>query len=115
MKNTKILMCATLMLLNAKVLAAGHVTDALIKTLYCGYFGAYEMCSITFDKPIEEKDSCHTNKDRMQFKVDSDIGKALLSVALTANASGKKVEVYSRGTCTIHPKIADLDWIKIKE
>ncbi len=51
----------------------------------------------------------------MQFKVDTDIGKAILSVALSAQATQKSVNVYSTGSCTIFNGLADVNWITIKE
>lgn len=96
--------------------SVGHVIDAKITTVYCGYVGTYEMCSVTFDKPIEDLDSCHTltNSQRMQFKPDTAIGNAILSIALTAHATQKNVNVYSTGRCDIHDGLSDVNWITIK-
>lgn len=102
-------------LLSSFSFGAGHVTDAKIETLYCGYVGTYEMCSITFNKPIEDKDQCHTNAtERMQFKPDTSIGQAILSVALAAQAAQKYVNVRSTGQCTIISGFPDVNWVTIK-
>ncbi len=97
-----------------QVSAAGHVRDATIISVYCGYEGTYNMCSVAFDKPITTKDTCHTiNSSRMQFKADGTIGGSLLSLALTAHTTQKKVHVYSTGECTIYNGLADIQYIEI--
>ncbi|MBE0388879.1 hypothetical protein PLUTE_a3622 [Pseudoalteromonas luteoviolacea DSM 6061] len=50
----------------------------------------------------------------MHFKVNTDLGKALLALALAAQASKKNVDVFSTGQCTIAPNIVDVNWIEIK-
>lgn len=94
----------------------GHVNDVKITSVYCGYPDTYNMCSVEFDTEILERDTCHTmiNAKRMQFKADTEIGKALLSIALTAHASQKNVDIYSTGKCTIYSGLSDINFIKIK-
>ncbi len=101
-------------LISLNAYAVGHVIDAKIESVYCGYPSSHQMCSVTFSKPIIDKDSCHTSSERMQFKVDTDIGKALLSIALSAHATQKNVDVYSTGSCTVYNGLADVNWITIK-
>ena len=112
MKKIITLLFAGLLPLHAT--AAGYVTNAKITSLYCGYVNSYKTCSITFDKPIINKDACHTGSERMQFQPNTDIGKAMLSVALAAQATKQNVEVYSTGSCTIYPGFADVNWITIQ-
>ena len=106
-----------LYLFSAYAFGVGHVINAKITTVYCGYPGTYDMCSLTFSKPIESLDACHTlvNSQRMQFKPDTAIGKAILSIALTAHSTQKNVDVYSTGGCTIYTGLSDVNWITIKD
>ncbi len=100
-------------LLPFQVSAEGHVIDAKINSVYCQY--NLNMCSVVFNKPIAGKDPCHTiDSNRMQFRVDDPIGKALLSIALTANSTQKNVTIHSTGVCTIYNGLADLGRIEIK-
>lgn len=94
---------------------AGHVIDAKITSLYCGYVEVHQMCSITFNKPIQNKDACHTGSERMQLKPDTEIGKAMLSIALAAQVAQKNVNVYSTGKCTIFNGFADVNWVTIRQ
>jgi len=73
------------------------------------------MCSIQFDKEVVNKDACHTiNANRMQFKGDSSMGSSLLSIALTAQSTQKKVDIYSTGKCTVYSGLPDVQFIEIK-
>lgn len=102
-------------LLPFQVSAVGHVKDAVIISIYCGYENVYDMCSISFDKPIVDKDLCHTNNSsRMQFKGNGTMGNSLLSMALTAHSTGKRVHVYSTGACTVYNGLADVQYIEIR-
>ncbi len=114
MKMISILVVASL-LFPLNILAKGYVKDTKITSIYCGYPSSFEMCSITFDKPIIAKDDCHTlAAERMQFKPDTAIGKAVLSIALSAQATQQKVDIHSTGTCNIYSGIADMNRINIK-
>lgn len=98
-----------------QVSAAGHVIDAKITSVYCGYEGTYNMCSVVFDKVIIDKDSCHTiNSNRMQFKGNGEMGGSLLSIALAAYMAHKKVNIYSTGSCTVYNGLADVKFIEVK-
>ena len=96
----------------------GNVSDTLIKKVYCGYVEGNNMCSIVFDKPIQNKASCANNASstvsyRMQFQLNDEIGKALLSLALTAYTTGKSVNISSTGFCNIFSGLSDLDLIEL--
>jgi hypothetical protein len=79
------------------------IRDARITGVYCGIFNGANMCSIYFDKKSSSSPGCasEVQKMRMQLKVDTDIGRAMLSIALTAYAQGKIVWAIGTDTCTI--------------
>ncbi|MGS2717220.1 hypothetical protein ACVBE9_03535 [Eionea flava] len=110
----KSIVLVSLFLFSLQANAVGHVRDATISSVYCGYQDVHNMCSITFDKAIVDKDACHTiNVDRMQFRGDGSMGGALLSIALAAQATQQKVHIYSTGKCTIYNGLADINFITI--
>lgn len=98
--------------------AVVHVKDAVIESVYCGYVDTYDMCSVLFTSDTVmhgQEGSCHTlAAKRMQFKGDTPMGQALLSLALTAHATKAKVDVYARENCTIYPGLSDVNFITIK-
>ncbi|KZN38100.1 hypothetical protein N474_01485 [Pseudoalteromonas luteoviolacea CPMOR-2] len=114
MRKLSSILSLVMILFSTDAFSASHVYNAKITSLYCGYIGTTENCSIKFDKPILQKDACHTSAERMHFKVNTDLGKALLALALAAQASKKNVDVFSTGQCTIAPNIVDVNWIEIK-
>ena len=96
--------------------ATGHVNDATITGLYCGYDGSFNMCSVLFNKTIvgADPDGCNTiTANRMQFKGDTDMGKAILAVALTAYTTQKLVTIHSTGLCDVYPGLLDIRYIEL--
>ncbi len=93
---------------------SAQVLDAKITSIYCGYPESYQMCSVAFDKAIEQRDSCNTiTANRMQFSINSDTGKSLLSLGLTAYTTQKSVNVYSTGACTVYQGLSDIQYIEL--
>lgn len=92
----------------------GNVQGAKITSVYCGYFDERNMCSMEFDKAIDDRDECNTIiANRMQFKVDTEIGKSILSIALVAHSTQKSVKVYSTGLCDVYGGLSDVNYIEI--
>lgn len=67
-----------------------------------------------FGGVINNKDECHTiNANRMQFKGNGEMGSSLLSIALAAQLTRKKVNIYSTGLCDVYNGLADVKFIEI--
>jgi len=113
------LLILTALLAGSSLSFAGSVSDAKVTQLYCGYFSTSSVCSVVFDKDFSPEDSCITGAGysklkRMQFKLDDEIGKALLSIALTSYTTGATVNASSIGT-TCTDGFADLKYIELKK
>jgi len=94
----------------------GNVTASKITEIYCGYYSGKNMCSIYFDKEIDGAPTCHVNnRKRMQIKTDDDTGKAILSLALTAHATQKPVDIGGKGTCDVHSDTEDMNVFHMKQ
>ena len=103
------------LIMSSSAYAYSTVNSALITEIYCGYVEGREMCSVVFNKQIANGDACSTaSTNRMQFKVDTDIGRSLLTLGLAAKATKATVYAASRGTCNIYNGISDLAYIEIK-
>jgi hypothetical protein len=90
-------------------IATGHtgtVTNAHVTGAYCGVFSGVTMCSVYFDKKISASPGCvptstpNEQNHRLQFRPD-DLGKTILSIALSAQATGTPVEASGNNTCGI--------------
>jgi len=111
------ILSAILVLLPSIAFGVGHVDNVKIESVYCGYAGTHDMCSVKFydSETILDKDTCHTlNAKRMQFKGNTAMGQTLLTIAMTAFSANKPVDVYSTGSCTIYAGLPDVNWITIK-
>ncbi len=92
---------------------AGSVTNAKISRVYCGIVSGIEMCSVYFDKSIDGP-SCQTlSPQRMQFQVNSEMGKSLLSLALMAYSTKREVYLKGKNTCDIFSGLEDLELIEL--
>jgi len=92
----------------------GHVNNATITGLYCGFEGSYNMCSVLFNKTIEDADPCNTiPANRMQFRGDTNMGKAILAVALTAYTTKNLVTIHSTGLCDVYKGLSDVNYIEL--
>ncbi len=93
----------------------GEIRDARVTGVYCGIYNGANMCSVYFDKKSNASNSCisEVQKMRMQLKVDTEIGRAMLAVALAANAQGKIVYANGTETCNIWTQTEDLNVIFI--
>ena len=115
----RILLMISLLAFSSLSFAVSHVSNAKIKSAYCGYEGTFDMCSIEFedDVVIKTPDNCYTipNANRMQFKSNTETGKAILSIALSALAADKNVDVYGTGKCEIYPGLSDINYIIIRK
>ena len=116
----KIRFCRVLILLGALFasglsVAAGVIKDAKIEGIYCGIFNGANMCSIYFDKSAVSSPSCAVShlKLRMQISTETNIGRSMLSLALTAHSTGKTVFASGTGTCSVWSDTEDLNSIFI--
>jgi hypothetical protein len=93
---------------------AGQITDALVTGVYCGIYSGKNMCSVYFNKQSNVSNSCaSTQKFRMQLSADTEIGRAMLSLAITANAQGKIVSAEGTESCSIWPDTESLNAISL--
>ena len=91
-----------------------EVQGAKVTGVYCGIYGGKNMCSVYLNKELSIEETCSTYKHRFMLSAESDIGKAMLSIALSAHAQGKEVMVRGSKACTIHHDSEDLDVIFIQ-
>lgn len=103
------------LLIPSLVSAKGLIMETKVTGIYCGIYNGANMCSLYFDKESTTSPSCVGSKYklRMQLNTTTEIGRAMLSLALTANASNKIVVVQGTGTCSIWPDTEDLNSIFI--
>jgi hypothetical protein len=93
--------------------AAGGIPSGHVTGVYCGYYSGANMCSVYFDKKISNppasgsETGCNSNVSvgaeqthRFQFRLD-DVGKGILSIALSAQATGAEVQADGTGACSI--------------
>lgn len=73
--------------------------------------GANVVCAYISD-PINEKAECNT-LGRLCHTIETDIGKALLSAALTAKSTSSTVNIAYRNSCTFKSNAQDLQFIFI--
>lgn len=98
------------------VYAVGQMFDARITGVYCGIEGGKNMCSVYFNKKSTGTPPACASvnyRHRMQFSADSNIGKSLLSLSLSAHALNKVVVVLGNGSCNIHYDTESLDTLFI--
>lgn len=73
--------------------------------VYCGYYSGANMCSIYFDKDIAGLPTCVSGvgevRRRFQIRMDNEVAKAVLSIALTAYSTKATVEASGKGVCDI--------------
>lgn len=111
--NISVLFMAAL--ISANSWAVGLVQNTKITQIYCGYFNDSNMCSIYFDKEIDDSPFCHkANRQRMQIKTDDETGKAILSLALTAYAMQKPVDIRGKGKCLVWHDTEDMNMLHMK-
>jgi hypothetical protein len=107
-----------LFLLAAAAGHAGTVTNAHVTGAYCGAFSGVTMCSVYFDKKISGSPGCvptslpNEQNHRFQFRLD-DLGKATLSLALSAQATGATVEAAGANACSIWGDTETLSYLFI--
>ena len=83
--------------------ASGRCVNCLIEKVGCsdGYQGK-QTCSILFVEPIQTKAICaNSSVSRMIINADSSGGKAMLSGAYTALATGIRVDAYGTNDCLL--------------
>jgi len=92
--------------------SAGNVSNTTVSRVYCQYHNDGGMCSVFFAAPLSA--SCQTiAANRLQFELNDEYGKGLLSIALTAYASKAKVNATGKNTCLIYPGLDDLKLIEL--
>jgi hypothetical protein len=119
----------SLLLFSVGAYANGSVTGAKVTGVYCGIFQKSndtktEMCSVYFDKKITGSPTLNSPTNcskafvgesyyRFQFKPDN-IGKTILAVALSAQASGALVIADGMGECSVWPDTEDISSLFIQ-
>ena len=93
--------------------ASGVIMHAKVSGVYCGIYNGADMCSIYFNKESVSAPSCVSSsyKLRMQLSTKTETGRSMLSLAMTANATGKTVIALGTGTCSIWSDTEDLNSI----
>jgi len=93
----KIILLTSIATIFSSYLSAGTINSAKIEYVQVNNIaGSSNVVVIKFDTPPTSP-SCAD--DRMIASLDTSGGKALLSIALTAHASGKSVSVQGAGQC----------------
>jgi hypothetical protein len=93
-------------LLAASASHAGSVNGAHVTGAYCGYYSGANMCSVYFDQKIAGSPGCvptstaSEQPHRFQFRLD-DLGKGILAIALSAQATGALVQADGTNACSI--------------
>ncbi len=73
------------------------------------------LVAVKFDAMPNSQPSCATdNQGRFGFSIDTDAGKATYALMLSAQASGKTVEVYGKNSCFGSTAIEEIDYVRIK-
>lgn len=98
------------LLLSSNAFAVGVVSDTKITKLYCGFYNGANMCSIYLDRLIVNTPTCHTlSSSRFQIPTDTDTGKAILSLALTAFNTQKLVDAHGKGISSVWSDTEDMN------
>lgn len=72
-----------------------------------------ELVAIKFTSMPTNSPSCATDSHgRFATSLSTEAGKAIYSMALAAQASGKTLEVFGKGTCIA--SLEEIDYIRIK-
>lgn len=90
------------------ILAGASIASSVrgkVTGIYCGYYSGTNMCSIYFDKDISGLPACVSGsgemKKRFQIRMDNEVAKAVLSLALTAYTTKAVVDANGKGVCDI--------------
>jgi len=67
------------------------------------------------DPAPSSRPGCATNSWHYAFKVNSDAGKGMLSLAITAHTTKALIGVQSLGTCDTYHNMEDVDYIILEE
>lgn len=110
-----VMFLSALMVFTTQVVAKGSISKTKVTGIYCGIYDGANMCSVYFSDNANNSPSCVGSKYklRMQLNPATDIGKAMLSLALTANTANKTVTVGGTGACSIWSDTEDLNTIFI--
>lgn len=72
------------------------------------------LVAIKFSAMPTARPNCATDQEgRFGFSLESDAGRALYSMALAAQASGKTLEVYGKNSC-VGGSVEELEYMRIK-
>jgi|GEM_PF-1002670 len=67
---------------------------------------------VVFDKPLANSPAtCGTShKSHLAFNTNTPGGQAILSLALTAHSTGKRIQAYGTGNCPTYGSVEDWNW-----
>ena len=106
-----------LLLVIPSVSYAGNCRNCTVKFVGCSYkYGNTEHCNVFFKESIVDRDagSCYASSDnRMAFDITKEAGKAILAIALSAQASGQKVMAYGARNCDVLPPYETINLLYI--
>lgn len=113
MKKVLLVGMATLLSMDA---FAGRCANCTIKAVGCSYkFNGVQSCNVITSEVVFDKPACANGENRMVIDVSKDGGKAMLSTALAAQASGQKVQLYGAGICDVWSSNETVNLIYIGE
>jgi hypothetical protein len=99
MNKTLLLVLTVFLAANAY---AGRCANCTVKAVGCSYkYNGVQSCNVITNEVISDKPSCANTDDRMVIDVSKEAGKAMLAVALSAQASGQKVQLYGASVCDV--------------
>ncbi len=79
-------------------------TNCSVHSVGCSYLhDGIESCNVVLVNEIANKPSCATggNSNRYTIDITKDAGKAMMSLAAAAAASGKTLTIYGTGRCDV--------------
>ncbi len=93
---------------STNVLAAGAAINLTVKEVRADRNG---MGYVRFNGPITDAPpACSTHKEHLAFDVNTAAGRAIMSLALAAQASGKPITAYGTGSCDIYNVVESWNW-----
>lgn len=94
------------------VSASGSATNLAVGEILVDYVG---RGVVRFNGPLTgTPPACSTHGEHFAFDANTAGGRAVLSLVLAAQASGKTIRAYGKGTCDIHPNIESWSWGAIR-
>jgi hypothetical protein len=89
---------------SVNVYASGQVTSSEIYRVRVDQTG---KGYVEFKKNLSSSPACAQHVNRLAFDANTEGGKAIYSLMLTAFAANKKITAYGNGTCKTYPSLIE--------